>query len=241
MTHTILDYELEEWIRTGCLPAVSGASHALTWQHRVLYAVGHAVNDFFSLEPYIRQHTPIQALLNRRWPKNKDDFGSPLRYWEIYNRIVAELTRFSASRISESPILIYEQLDTSVPELGADLSMIFQAVWLQPQAAGGVKLQKFLAEDNAELTRAFLHMANVFWHSAYGHPPDEVEIFVLLTGRTHTYTKDMLNRQRSLDYVRLLNETVEQQKGALKERLPLEGKKTAVPAGEVWRTGTGCS
>lgn len=38
------------------------------WRQQVQYAVGHTLNDFYSLLPEVRRETPIQFLLERRWP-----------------------------------------------------------------------------------------------------------------------------------------------------------------------------
>ncbi|GGA28185.1 hypothetical protein [Paenibacillus physcomitrellae] len=217
MKMIIKDYELEAWLRSTPLsessqPDPLSFNYKLTWHQRVQYAAGHALNDYFSLQPHQRLSTPIQSMLNRRWPRSKEGFNSSLHYWEIYNCVVASLTRFCTVLFSQTPILMFEEMQVRVPELAADLSMIFPAIWQGSSKAGGVKLQKFMVEDQPELMQAFLHMANVFWNSAYGYPPDEIEIVVLLAGQTFVYPKDSLNLQKSLDYVLLLSETVEQDK-----------------------------
>ncbi len=203
-----MDYELEAWIRSSILSPALNLNSKMTWQERVQYSVGHAINDFFSLDPYVRMHTPIQVMLNRRWPRSKESFRSSLHYWEIYNRVVSTLTHLASAYLNESPMIMYEQLETNVREFDLDLSVIFHTVWQQTQGHG-FKIQKFLVEDHPELVRAFLHLANVFWNSAYGCPPDEVEIVLLLSGDRYTYTKEMPDLQQSLDYVYLLYETVE--------------------------------
>ncbi|WP_334077775.1 hypothetical protein [Paenibacillus sanfengchensis] len=219
MTKRIVDYVLDEWIRSQTdWGSRDAAQPKITWQHRVQYAVGHAVNDYFTMDPAVRVHTPIQVLLNRRWPRSRADFKDPLHYWRVYNRIVAQLTRITGEMIYEYPLALYENWETQVTELDVQLSVIFQAVW-KSESGGGpnqVKVQKFLVENNEELVKAFVHTAHVFWHSAYGEPPGKIEVHALLDERKYIFTREMLDLQKSLDYVRLLAETVDARSGTEK-------------------------
>ncbi|MCM3703109.1 hypothetical protein [Paenibacillus macerans] len=172
----MLDYKLEEWLRSQKAPGCPECPK-LTWQHRVQYAVSYAINDYFTLDPAVRLHTPIQVLLNRRWPRNRDDFPDPLHYWKVYNDIVGQLIRISGPEIYEHPIALYEKWDTQVAELDLHLSVIFQTVWQRSKdQKPWITVQKFLVEDHPELVRAFTHMTNVFWNSAFGEAPDQIEI-----------------------------------------------------------------
>ena len=207
MARCVLDYELEEWLRSQKAPGCPECPK-LTWQNRVQYAVSYAINDYYTLEPAVRLHTPIQVLLNRRWPRNKDDFPDPLHYWKVYNDIVGQLIRISEPDIYEHPIALYEKWDTQVAELDLHLSVIFQTVWQRSKdQKPWITVQKFLVEDHPELVKAFTHMANVFWNSAFGGPPDQIEVFALLDDRKYTITKERLDLNQSLDYVYLLAET----------------------------------
>ncbi|MDU4697076.1 MAG: hypothetical protein E6Y08_14780 [Paenibacillus sp.] len=67
--------------------------------------------------------------------------------------------------------------DSTDPEgLDLHLSVIFQTVWQERGNPDRVTVQKFLVEDNESITQAFVHMVNVFWHSAFGRPPGEIEV-----------------------------------------------------------------
>jgi hypothetical protein len=165
MTKQLADYELEKWLRSLKLDSSgpagacgqtynqtysqsygpTGGGSCISWQQRVQYAVGHAINDYFTLLPAVRLHTPIQVLLNRRWPRNQRDFPDPLFYWQVYHRMVSELTFITGTRIYEYPLALYENWGTHVAGLDLHLSIIFQAVWQEGGEPG--------SGDRAEVPR----------------------------------------------------------------------------------------
>jgi hypothetical protein len=201
----IHDYEIEEMIRYESIHKCTCTKRNLNWRHRAQYAVGHALNDFYTLAPHVRKEIPMQYLIERRWPRKMDDFNHPLHYWSVYNKIVEELTRVvSSDRIDKVPVMLYEQWYTVVPELDLNLSMIFQIVWQDIDSSGGMLIQKFLVDDDRSVIQAFAHMANVLCHYAFGGPAEEIEVYTLLTGRKHLFPKGSLALQESLDYVSLL-------------------------------------
>lgn len=63
------------------------------WRQQVQYAVGHTLNDFYSLQPEVRRETPIQFLLERRWPPKGTAFPSLMHYWDIKTAVADELMR----------------------------------------------------------------------------------------------------------------------------------------------------
>ncbi|WP_178023568.1 hypothetical protein [uncultured Paenibacillus sp.] len=244
MTKQIVDYELEEWLR--CLMAKStgqagaggqtGGGPRVPWQQRVQYAVGHAINDYFTLLPAVRLNTPIQVLLNRRWPRNQSDFPDALFYWQVYNRMVSELTLITGTRIYEYPIALYEKWGTRTAGLDLHLSVIFQTVWQERGNPDRVTVQKFLVEENESVTQAFVHMVNVFWHSAFGRPPGDIEVFTLLESRRQVVPGETLDLQESLDYVGLLQEAWEDEcRNREKEEPGTETNRTG--GSEPWRLG----
>ncbi|CAM4453888.1 hypothetical protein U9M73_21705 [Paenibacillus phoenicis] len=229
MTKQLADYELEKWLRSLKLDSSgpagacgqtynqtysqsygpTGSGSCISWQQRVQYAVGHAINDYFTLLPAVRLHTPIQVLLNRRWPRNQRDFPDPLFYWQVYHRMVSELTFITGTRIYEYPLALYENWGTHVAGLDLHLSIIFQAVWQERGNPDWVTVQKFLVEENESITQAFVHLVNVFWHSAFGRPPGDIEVYALMEGRRQVIPGESLDLQESLDYVWLLQEAWE--------------------------------
>lgn len=176
------------------------------------YAVGHTINDYLELTPEVRAHTPIQYLLNRRWPRSQDLFNDPLHYWETYHRMTEQLVHSLSPHLESYPTALYEQWETQFTGTES-LTMIFQAIWKQQDAQAGkerVTVQKWLVEENTWLAEAFIHMTTVFWYSAFGQLPDAIEVVALMEGRKKVVTSDELELQKSLDYVRLLNGTFEE-------------------------------
>lgn len=209
----VTDYELEGWIRSYKLTAENGrgCGHRMTWQQRVQYAVGHAVNDYFTLPPAVRLQTPIQVLLNRRWPRELSGFSDLAHYWEVYNRIVENLTLVTGMMVYDYPVALYENWTTKATKLDIRLSLIVQAVWQERGNPLQMKVQKFLVEDDEEMTDAFVHMVNVFWHNAFGRPPGEIEVYALLEGRRYSFAGESLSLSKSTDYMSLLVDTWERE------------------------------
>lgn len=234
MMRRVVDYELEAWIRaqTGqgcaCSCAWKGSGQRqgqeqphFSWRQQVQYAVGHTVNDYLELTPEVRAHTPIQYLLNRRWPRSRHLFDDPLHYWEIYHRMTDQLTHSLSPHLEDYPTALYEQWETRFTEMES-LSMIFQAVWKQQDSQSAkeqITVQKWLVEENDWLAEAFVHMTTVFWFSAFGQLPDVIEIFALMEGRRMVVTRAELELQQSLDYVRLLNHVFEESSARTDNRL----------------------
>jgi len=185
------------------------------WRQQVQYAIGHTLNDFYSLQPEVRRETPIQFLLERRWPPMGSAFPSLLSYWDIKTAIADELMRMaSVNHVNDSPILLYEQWHVPVSDLKLELSMIFQLAWSSPIQGRCLRIQKFLVTANEEVITGFLHMANVFCNQAYGEPFETIEIFSLWNGQKYTYDGSSISLAESMDYVRLLAVFLEPEKAA---------------------------
>lgn len=176
------------------------------WKQQAQYAVGHTLNDYYSLRPEVRSLTPVQFLLERRWPPHDKAFDSWMHYWDVKTALADELTRIvSVNHPEEIPVMLYEQWHVPVPELGLELAMIFQLAWQSAREDRSLKLQKLMVHGNEEAITGFLHMANLFCHKAYGKPPESVEVFALLDGKRHCYEGSAFTLAESLDYVRLLS------------------------------------
>lgn len=202
----VADYELEGWIRSYKLTAGNGRGcrHRMTWQQRVQYAVGHVINDYFTLPPAVRLQTPVQVLLNRRWSRELGGFSDLTHYRKVYNLILENLTLVTGMMIYDYPVALYENWSTVITELEMELSLIVQAVWQERGNSMQMKVQKFLVEDDPEVVDAFVHLVNVFWHSAFGCPPGEIEVYALLEGRRYSFTGESLILSKSEDYLSLL-------------------------------------
>ena len=189
------------------VPAGGGAATGLPrWRQQVQYAVGHTLNDFYSLQPEVRRETPIQFLLERRWPPKGTAFPSLMHYWDVKTAVGDELMRIApGNHIREIPVMLYEQWHTAVPELAIELAMIFQLAWNSEVSGRCLNIQKFMVSGNEEVITGFLHMANVFCHKAYGEPAETIEIYSLMDGRRHIFDGAGVPLGESLDYVRLLS------------------------------------
>ncbi|MFC3745957.1 hypothetical protein [Paenibacillus sp. GCM10012306] len=202
------DYRMEHIMLGGSVKEGKGAlaTGLPRWRQQVQYAVGHTLNDFYSLRPEVRRETPIQFLLERRWPPKGEAFPSLLHYWDVKTTISDELTRIvSVNHLQEIPLMLYEQWFVPVPELEVDLSMIFQLAWNSGTSGRSLSIQKFMVNGNDDVITGFLHMANVFCNQAYGQPFETVEIYSLLDGRKHSFDGGAISYAESLDYVRLLS------------------------------------
>lgn len=176
------------------------------WRQQVQYAVGHTLNDFYSLQPEVRRETPIQFLLERRWPPKGNAFSSLLHYWDIKTAIADELMRIaSVNHLQDIPVKLYEQWSVPIPELNLELSMIFQLAWKSQIRARSLYVQKFMVTADEDVIKAFLHMTNVFCRLAYGEPAETVEIYSLLDGRKYSFDGRSISLAESLDFVQLLS------------------------------------
>lgn len=216
----LFDYRMEHIMLGGTENLASGAAATgiPRWRQQVQYAVGHTLNDFYSLLPEVRRETPIQFLLERRWPPKGDAFPSLLQYWDIKTSIADELMRMvSSNHVQDIPVMLYEQWHIPVPVLDIELSMIFQLAWNSKQSGRCLNIQKFMVNGNEDVITGFLHMTNVFCRQAYGEPAESIEIYSLMDGRKHGFDGNV-PLQESLDYVQLLSVFLEQEKKA--ERSP---------------------
>ncbi|WP_209444165.1 hypothetical protein [Paenibacillus ihuae] len=185
------------------------------WRQQVQYAIGHTLNDFYSLQPEVRRETPIQFLLERRWPPKGNAFPSLMHYWDVKTAVGDELMRIApCNHIREIPVMLYEQWHIPVPELAIELAMIFQLVWNSEVSGRCLNIQKFMVSGNEEVITGFLHMANVFCHKAYGEPAETIEIYSLMDGRRHIFDGAGVALEESLDYVRLLSVFLSQEDSA---------------------------
>ncbi|KAA9006316.1 hypothetical protein F4V43_04965 [Paenibacillus spiritus] len=183
------------------------------WRKQTQYAAGHTLNDYYSLTPEVRRQTPVLFLLERRWPsKGTGGFRSLMQEWEVKNAVSDSLIRIvSSNHVGEVPFMLYEQWHVPVPELGIELSVIFQLAWHSQMPGRSLSIQKFMAGCTQEVALGFMHMANVFCRISYGLPPESVEIYNLLEGRSDRHDCGAVPLQESLDYLRLLAPLMEQE------------------------------
>lgn len=159
------DYRMEHIMLGGTENLASGApaTGLPRWRQQVQYAVGHTLNDFYSLLPEVRRETPIQFLLERRYSPRGDAFPSLLQYWDIKTSVADELMRIvSSNHLQEIPVMLYEQWHVPVPALNLELSMITQLAWNSSKSGRSVNIQKFMVNGNEDIITGFMHMVMFF-------------------------------------------------------------------------------
>ncbi|GGO03978.1 hypothetical protein [Saccharibacillus kuerlensis] len=203
------DYRLESWLASGRYPqreirSNRGTREDYHWTQRVQYAVGHAVNRFYSIQPEFRSQADTAELVDYRWPRKISYFDSEKSYWELKDRVTDHLASFFASNGYEGqrPVMLYEQFETEVTDLGIDLSMVFQAVW-QNENLTGLHLQKFVVDYDPEVLDGYRHAARVFCREAFGSDPETIEIYKVLSGERIELDLKGIPYEKSLDYLRL--------------------------------------
>nr|WP_261771549.1 hypothetical protein [Paenibacillus xylanexedens] len=206
------DYKLEEMLRSPhrfIRPEPSAEQRpVLQWRHRVQYAVSHAINHFYSVDPDVRKEIPIQYVLEKWWPRKTDGFDSVLHYWDVKQKMIDELSlAIAANDDLKRPAILFEQWKTEVPSLQMSLSVIFQAAW-QPEGWDALLVQKYMVVHDANVVEAFQHMVSVFCWEAFGKLPGMIEIYCLLEGRKIRYIPGRQSLQRSMDYIRLVRDSI---------------------------------
>ncbi|OWR31542.1 hypothetical protein CDO73_07405 [Saccharibacillus sp. O23] len=203
------DYRLERWLASaryadsarGTCSSHGGDYH---WTERVQYAVGHAVNRYYSADPAMRRHADAGELVDYRWPRRIAYFDSEQSYWQLKDQVARNLHAFFASDGYEGqrPVMLYETFETRIEELGIDLSMIVQAAW-QGTDEQGLHLQKFVVEYDPAVLDGYRHAARVFCRCAFGADPAKIEAYHVLSGEYIDLSLDDIPYENSLDYLKL--------------------------------------
>ncbi|MBU5352314.1 hypothetical protein KQI74_08490 [Paenibacillus barcinonensis] len=233
------DYKLEEMLRSPYRfirpePA-SEQQPALQWRHRVQYAVSHAINYFYSVDPEIRKEIPIQYVLEKWWPRKTDGFDSVLHYWDVKHKMIDELSlAIAANEDLLHPVILFEQWKTEVPSLTLDMSIIFQAVW-QPEGWDQLLVQKYMVVHDANVVEAFQHMVSVFCWEAFGKLPGMIEVYSLLEGRKIRFMPGRQSLQRSMDYLRLVRDSLPRPQETASERFTAKDKSRVHEEVDRWR------
>ncbi len=214
-TPLLQDHQLERWLSSAKQPDTTRKSDGgYHWTQRVQYAVGHAVNRYYSAQPELRSHADAGELVDYRWPRRIAYFDSEKSYWELKDRVARHLESFFASNGYEGqrPIMLYEQFETHIAELGMNLSMIFQAAW-QSENGEGIHLQKFVVHVDPEVLDGYRHAARVFCRHAFGTDPVKIEVYSVLDGERIHLSLDDVPYEKSLDYLRLAHSGIEEANG----------------------------
>ncbi|WP_366295253.1 hypothetical protein [Paenibacillus sp. AN1007] len=234
------DYKLEEMLRSPhrfIRPEPSAAQRpVLEWRHRVQYAVSHAINHFYSMDLDVRKEIPIQYVLEKWWPRKTDGFDSVLHYWDVKHKMIDELSlAIAANDDLKRPVILFEQWKTEVPSLQMALSIIFQAAW-QPEGWDKLLIQKYMVVHDANVVEAFQHMVNVFCWEAFGRLPGMIEIYCLMEGRKIRYIPGRQSLQRSMDYIRLIRDSMPEAEKQVSEHFTAKDKIRVHEEVDRWRS-----
>lgn len=236
------DYRLEEMLRSPhrfIRPEPEAGQHSpLQWRHRVQYAVSHAVNAFYSLDPEVRKEVPVQYLLEKWWPRKATGFESVLHYWDVKNKITDELSLAIAMNDDlKHPTILFEQWRTEISTLSMHLSMIFQAAW-QPEGWDSLLIQKYMVVHDPNVVEAFQHMVSVFCWEAFGKLPGMIEIYCLLEGRKIRYIPGRQSLVRSMDYIRLIRASIPSTEKVESDQFTVQDKARVHEEVDRWRSET---
>lgn len=221
------DYKLEEWLRmtyrnqdqpVSTRKASRNQTSPIHWKQRVQFAIGHAINRYYSMSPELRGISDIGQLVDFRWPKRISYFDHEQQYWQVKDLVTNNIRKLlAANEYAPYPMMLYEQHQTLVPELQTDLSVIFQVAWqvseptAQPDDSSGHKsliVQKFIVDDDPYTAEAFIHLSSVFCQSAFGRLPERIDIFSIMEGTVQRHYPSPEKVSASLDYLHLLQHVV---------------------------------
>ncbi|XEC95456.1 hypothetical protein AB6A23_02450 [Paenibacillus tarimensis] len=207
----IEDYKLEELLRCPYRyhkrEKNGGAGRRLNWRQHVQYAVGHIVNDYYTLPAEARWPGVVSRLADRRWPAGVKQFQSVEHYERTKLRAVSNLTLFLESEEgARVPMMLFEQWEAYHPDLQVNLSVIFQAVFAEGGPADtGYVIHKYVVNDDDQLFEAYGHLMTVYCSIAFPELPKRIEVLSVLNGKRHIIIPDSGSLGLSLDYMRLIS------------------------------------
>ncbi|TXK76334.1 hypothetical protein [Paenibacillus sp. N3.4] len=176
------------------------------WSQLVQYAVNYVIHDLYALPQEQRTAECVAALVENRWTNRHYKFESFAHFKACKQLVIDNLTKYVKQMpCSIHPILLFEQWRSTIPPLNVELSMIFQVAFMPPASeASGLVIQKFIVEDQVTLISTFVHMTAVFCLHAFGHIPDRIEVYSMLSDNVYSYRPHRENISSSYDYMKLV-------------------------------------
>ncbi|MDF2721583.1 MAG: hypothetical protein K0Q59_1258 [Paenibacillus sp.] len=205
---SITDYQLEEYLRCPFKYynkyILQKSTDHLNWKQLVQYAVNHAIYEFYTLPIESRSSSRIIDVLNRHWTNKVHRFESNPHFHRVKAKVIQSLLRELASDSSElPPLLLFENISVWIDELQSEMSMIFQlARW----AKQSFIIQKFIVDEDRDVTTAFVHMASVLSSKAFQTLPERIEIITLMTGQKQVYRPKREDLPGSIAYMQITND-----------------------------------
>lgn len=200
----LADYQLESWIRAYFSEHGHNSPQDSDWKQLTQYAAYHAINEWYSLHPKSRTKQTLTELFERRWTNKVHKFGSSEFYGDVKHIVTAHLYGFlSDTCSSESPLMLFENMNVWVKELDISLSMIVQVM---ESFKSSFVIHKYMIDPCQAAMELFIHMTVVFCYEAFGQLPEHLKIFQLMSGERHTLSTLDCDLSKSMDYLRLVKE-----------------------------------
>lgn len=183
----------------------------MRWRDHVLYAVSHALHEYYSTPYEVRSEIPVQCMLEKWWPKQHAGFESCSHYWEVKDKVTGGICKIgAANRQFHEPSVLFEQFQIPAEELNVELSVIIQAAWMLGQRSDSLLIQKYMVSYDPYLISTYMHLITVFSHYAFGYVPEMIEFYCLLEGKKVSYVIGPSSLGRSMDYVMLLRDSMQE-------------------------------
>ncbi|MFB5265428.1 hypothetical protein ACE41H_01305 [Paenibacillus enshidis] len=181
------------------------------WREYVQHAVSHALHEYYSTPYDVRCEIPLQYMLEKWWPKQHTGFESYSHYWEVKDKVTGGICKIgAANRQLHEPAILFEQFQIPAAELNVELSLIIEAAWMMGPHVDSLLVQKYMVSYDPYLVNAYMHLITVFSHYAFGSVPQMIEVYCLLEGKKVSYVNGPSSLGRSLDYVTLLRDTLQE-------------------------------
>lgn len=210
----IEDYKLEELLRYpyryGTGQQKRRQHHDVNWQQLAQYAVSYVVDDYYKLSPNNRTIDRLKELIEHRWTNRAYKFESGHHFSQVKSTVTASLVKLlvEGERREQYPIISFEQWGTYISALDLNLTMILQTVFAEKSAGdlepSAYSIQKYMVDADEEVIQAFRHMAAVFGQSAFGRPPERIDVISLLSGEQYRFQPDEGMLEQSVDFLRLI-------------------------------------
>ncbi|GLX67437.1 hypothetical protein [Paenibacillus glycanilyticus] len=205
----IEDYKLEELLRCPYRyakrqEAAPSAKAEVNWMQLAQLAVSYVVNAFYTTPAEERSRFSIPEMLERWWTNKVSKFESPEHYWSVKQQLIDGLSSLFVTEMSAVPIILFEQHQTVVPELQAELVQIFQLVLNDNDGEpADYIVRKYIVDEDEDMILLFQHLTAVFCSSAFGRLPSRIEVFPVLGGKSRIVHPTAETLRQSMDYMNL--------------------------------------
>ncbi|WP_089972308.1 hypothetical protein [Lihuaxuella thermophila] len=129
-------------------------------------------------------------------------FESKKHYYKTLITTTDHLMQFlQADRNIESPIILFEQIDTWIKEINVRLQLHLHVVSLTPDS---FTLKKYVVYHHPIYIESLKHMITLFCHHHLNGLAGNIEIINLLEGKVTKFNIEQTQVRLSLDYIELI-------------------------------------